>query len=405
MTSAEPQTPFVPVLIASYVEEHSRLSVGFRIILIIPQFILMYLLSILAVLAAIVGWFVALATGRLPGPISRYLARFVSYYTRVTGYFYLLTDTYPPFRFEADYPITVELGAPVKLNRLAVLFRLFLMLPAMLVSGLASAGWSIAAFFIWLIVLVTKKMPRSLFDASVAVLRYGMRLGAFGSMVSTAYPSALFGDPPAPPAAFEPPTPEEPMAAIDEPPPIPGAPPLPTVAPDETPVPSRILVLSQSARRLLILFLVLGLLDWIGTGIYYGKIVGDVVNVNEAANSFVVANRALGVRVASFQQQVPRCNTAPEPFRCAQSAESDLAAALEAYDRTTSGINFPSAVDPEVARLRSATAGFIAAVRALIAAPTEAEYFRLAQALDQSGTAFDRAVQAVLSGLRRVAGA
>ena len=44
-----------------------RLTVGFRIILAIPQFIVLYFLFIAVFFVAVIGWFAALFTGRLPG--------------------------------------------------------------------------------------------------------------------------------------------------------------------------------------------------------------------------------------------------------------------------------------------------------------------------------------------------
>ena len=47
-----------------------RVTVLFRLLLAIPQLIVLYVLSIVAELVAVVGWFAALFTGRLPGGLA-----------------------------------------------------------------------------------------------------------------------------------------------------------------------------------------------------------------------------------------------------------------------------------------------------------------------------------------------
>jgi len=172
-----------------------RLTVFLRWLLLIPQFLVLALLSIGAFVAAVIGWFAALFTARLPEPIARFLADYVGYHTRVTASSMLLVDRYPPFSLQApaDYPVQVELR-PGILNRLAVFFRLILMIPAAIIESLATGGWYALSFLIWLVVLVMGRMPQPLFEASAATLRYTMRLNAYVLMLTSAYPKGLFGD-------------------------------------------------------------------------------------------------------------------------------------------------------------------------------------------------------------------
>jgi hypothetical protein len=173
-----------------------RLTVAFRIILAIPHLVLLWLISIAAIVAAVIGWFAALILGRLPRGLARFLGQYLQYSTRVSGYaFYLLTDRYPPFSLtDAGYAISVDL-APGRLNRAAVFFRIILMLPAALLANILQSGLEIAGVFIWLIVLVSGRLPTSLFEALAVVLRYVTRLQAFGLLLTADYPSGLFGDP------------------------------------------------------------------------------------------------------------------------------------------------------------------------------------------------------------------
>lgn len=226
-------TEWLPELDVRRPETQRRLTVFFRLLLLIPQYVVLWLLGIATFFVAIAGWFAALFTGRLPDFAERYLSDYVTYATRVGASYMLLVDTYPPFAFRApDYPVQVELR-PGDLNRLAVLLRIFLIIPAAIIAWLAMAGWTVCAIVIWLIVLVLARMPQSLFDASAATLRFVMRTEAFWLMVTSSYPKRLFGDGEA------------------------GAERAPGTRP---------LLMTSGARLLLILFLVLGFIGAVTSG-------------------------------------------------------------------------------------------------------------------------------------------
>ncbi|MFJ6318952.1 DUF4389 domain-containing protein [Streptomyces californicus] len=221
---------FRPVLEIVQPARQRRLTVLLRLLLLIPHFIVLFVLHIAAFFTVIVGWFAALVLGRLPDPVFRFLSGVLGYDMRVSASDMLLIDRYPPFALTppADYPARIEVR-PTPLNRLAVLFRVFLMIPAAIVQSLAVYGWWALAFVWWLITLVLGRMPRPLFEATTATLRYRMRFTAYVMMLTPAYPKGLFGD-----DAF--------AGATRAP--HPGA---------------RPLVLSSAAKWLVVLFLVLGL--------------------------------------------------------------------------------------------------------------------------------------------------
>jgi hypothetical protein len=216
-----------------------RLTVAFRALLAIPHVIVLLLLGIAAAVVLVLGWFAALALGRLPGFAQRYLSGYLGYGTRLNAYLYLLVDRYPPFALHAtDYPVHLELY-PTRLNRLAVLFRIILAIPAVVVAAVLGAGWEVCAFFLWLAVLIVGRTPEPVFGATAAVVRYQMRLQAYTMLLSAAYPRGVFGEPA---AAAEPSTGDD--AGLHR-----G---------------TRPLMLSQGARVLLIVFIVAGVLGQLG---------------------------------------------------------------------------------------------------------------------------------------------
>jgi len=194
--AATVQEELAPVLVAfAGPASQSRLTVLIRALMVIPHVVVLWALAIAAYVVVIIGWFGALFTGRLPGFAADFLTGFVRWQARVFGYVILLTDVYPPFTMEdADYPIRVAVR-PGRLNRLAVLFRFFLMIPAWIVAAVVSYGaFTLVQFVSWLIVLISGQLPDALYQALAAALRYQIRVSGFAFMLTSAYPSGLYGD-------------------------------------------------------------------------------------------------------------------------------------------------------------------------------------------------------------------
>jgi Domain of unknown function (DUF4389) len=190
------QETLAPILVAfAGPSPQSRLTVLVRILMVIPQLIVLGLLGIAVYVITIIGWFGALFTGRLPVFAADFLTGYLRWTARVYAYTLLLTDVYPPFSLEdADYPVRVA-AMPGRLNRLAVLFRFFLLIPAWIVVTVVGYGaFTIVQFVTWLIVLISGRMPDALYAALAAALRYQIRAIGFAVMLTSAYPAGLFGD-------------------------------------------------------------------------------------------------------------------------------------------------------------------------------------------------------------------
>lgn len=74
-----------------------RLTVAFRIILAIPQLIVVTLLGIAWSITTVIGWFAILFTGRYPAALYGFGMGALRWSTRVEAYLLLLRDEYPPF--------------------------------------------------------------------------------------------------------------------------------------------------------------------------------------------------------------------------------------------------------------------------------------------------------------------
>jgi hypothetical protein len=421
--------PLPPALLVERELRRGRWSVAFRWLLIIPQAFVLWLLAVVGGVALLIGWLAALVMGRLPEPIARYLCHVLRYNTRVNAYVLLLTDRYPPFAFLAeDYPVQLDL-APGRLNRLAVLFRVFLAIPAMLVSAFAGVGLGLAGFFIWLWVLVTGRVPGALFDAITAVLRYSMRLTAYTWLVTAAYPGGLLGDPPAAapvsamtaaPTAAPTPTaapapseagapeagaPEEAHGATDTlvgPPGSTGWPERPRWA--EPPPPPRAprgwLVLSAAARRLVILFLVLGAVTYVAGGVVQAVVLNNVYSNTTLLSDVTAAHDDLVGQGQQVQQKISACGTDASALRCVQEADRQLADAFEAFAIRLARMEFPGSARTEAADVTEVSRRFAGALRQLGSASSPQEYTQLANGeVSQLGSFFDQRYDALVRKL------
>jgi hypothetical protein len=184
----------------------SRLTVFFRVLLAIPHLIWAALFSVIPLLAAFVGWWVTLFTGRMPDGLHKLLAGFVRYLAHVEAYVLLAANPFPSFYYggeNAAYPVDVEIDPPTRQRGLVTLFRLFLALPALLISialtggggygggyraGAGAAG--LAAVLIWFAALARGRAPRGLRNLTVWGIGYSAQVAAYLFLLTDRYPNS-----------------------------------------------------------------------------------------------------------------------------------------------------------------------------------------------------------------------
>jgi hypothetical protein len=75
----------------------SRLTTFFRYFMVIPHSIVLCFISIAASVVLFISWWAVLFMGRYPKWAFDFVAGYLRWSTRATGYSYYLTDKYPPF--------------------------------------------------------------------------------------------------------------------------------------------------------------------------------------------------------------------------------------------------------------------------------------------------------------------
>jgi hypothetical protein len=100
-TPADPgDVPRLRVDVQPELADRNRLTVAFRIILVIPQLIVIAVLWFAAAVVTLVAFFAVLFTGRWPVGMRDFVVNVFRWWLRVEAYLLLLTDAYPPFAFE-----------------------------------------------------------------------------------------------------------------------------------------------------------------------------------------------------------------------------------------------------------------------------------------------------------------
>ncbi len=193
---------------ADYTERRSRLTTLFRLILVIPVAIVAYVFGILAFFVIVFAWFAIVITGRYPKGAYDFVASFLRYLTRVVAYGALLCDAYPPFfgDGEAPYPVRLEFAGPLeRYSRLKTLFRIILAVPIAILRYVINLLLEVVSVAAWVVILITGKLPRGLFDVMVLAQSYTARSDAYLFLLTETYPP--FQDEHTRAAGLEPPAP------------------------------------------------------------------------------------------------------------------------------------------------------------------------------------------------------
>src|SRR3954468_13742086 len=182
-------------------------------VLVIPHVVVLAFLWIAFVVLTVVAFFAILITGRYPRRIFDFNLGVLRWTWRVSFYSYnaLGTDRYPPFTLAdvIDYPARLDVDYPPALSRGLVLVKWWLLaLPQYLIVGVFAggayaglneannhAGWTSGGGLIGLLVLiagiillVTGRYPRSLFDFVLGMNRWVFRVVAYATLMTDAYP-------------------------------------------------------------------------------------------------------------------------------------------------------------------------------------------------------------------------
>jgi Domain of unknown function (DUF4389) len=398
-------SPLTPVQVSfAGPAPQSRVTVAFRLLLVVPHVFVLLTMAVGAWVVAFIGWFGALFTGRLPVFAAEFLTGYLRWLSRAQAYQYLLTDQYPPFTLDdQDYPVRLAVTPGQQLNRAAVFFRFFLLIPAWIVTSVISYGaLTLFQFASWLIVLVKGQMPDTVHQALSSVLRYNYRVIAFALMLTSTYPAGLFGDQ-AVAGPYGQPQPGYGYGA-----PLGGLPayggPRGYVADGgyqggAADGRSWLLLLSGPARKLMVFFIVFGAVISAGYSAYQVTTLASRIRALTATAQFTLAAAPARVDLASYPSDVKACDG---QLDCVTGLDRTLATDFSMLASELQGISVPSLATAAKARLITASSNVSAAFAQLGAATSAGQHASIARSagVQLAGEQFDADYDYFVSALR-----
>lgn len=165
-----------------------RLAVILRLPLVVPHYIVLVVWGLLAAPAVAVAWLALLIEGRLPTWLHRFLAAFLRYQGQVTAWFDLLSAHYPDPLHTVDHPFRIEIPERPRQKRLVTLFRLPLVLPAIVLTSVLNVVLTTVAIPAWFAGVIFGRTTAGLQELGVFCLRYGLESQAYVMLLTPDYP-------------------------------------------------------------------------------------------------------------------------------------------------------------------------------------------------------------------------
>jgi hypothetical protein len=185
-------------------------------LLVIPHYIVLAFLWIGFWIVTVIAFFAILFTGRYPRGLFDFNAGVLRWTWRVSFYSYwaLGTDRYPPFTLgpAPDYPASLEVEYPERLSHWLPLVKWLLAIPHLILVGIFLGGWGwgwwdwgwggnhgfwgigtaglvgILVFIAAVVLLFTGRYPRSLFDFTLGLDRWALRVIVYVALMTDRYP-------------------------------------------------------------------------------------------------------------------------------------------------------------------------------------------------------------------------
>ncbi len=172
----------------------SRLTVFFRLLLVLPHLVWLYFWSWAFLAVVVFNWFAALFAGRTEPDVHGFLGRFVRYSAHVTSYLLLIANPWPRFSGKpGTYPVDLELDPPERQGRWTIAFRLVLVIPAYVFASVLNVVAQVIAVIAWFVCLVLGRMPKGMRDLSAYCIRYSLQTWAYVFLLTGRYPSLASG--------------------------------------------------------------------------------------------------------------------------------------------------------------------------------------------------------------------
>ncbi len=167
----------------------------------IPHIVVLSLLAVVGGVVAIISWFSIVFTGKLSEGLANTQSMVLRYIMRTLAFTGFLHEEFPPFDFTTTAaepggtPVSVDFTPALEdRNRPTVGLRFLWGIPAWIFLGIISLVAEILWFIAFFAVLFTGSWPDGLRDFVVKALRLGVKVNAYGMLLTDEYPPFSLDD-------------------------------------------------------------------------------------------------------------------------------------------------------------------------------------------------------------------
>jgi hypothetical protein len=165
-------------------------------LLVIPHFIVLYILNLVAGILVFVAWIVGVITGKIPEGIQGIIVAALRYGARVQTYMLFLRPEYPPFAWDTAFtdpgtdPRTrLDIVPAVEgRSRVTIFFRGLLLIPHLIVFVFLGIAFYVVTIIGWFAVIILGRGPSGLESFVVGFLRWMARFNAYANLLTDTYP-------------------------------------------------------------------------------------------------------------------------------------------------------------------------------------------------------------------------
>jgi len=171
-----------------------------RALILLPHWIVVAVLSTLVALSVLISWIPILVNGRPAAWMYDLIGGEYRWSTRVTAYLLMLTDTYPPFSFDAPHPVNVEIDRDQRVANLwgipfiGLWIRSIFLIPHFIVLWFLGIASGFVILVSWIPVLLNGRMATWGHTILGGTLRWAIRVTLYLLMLNDRYPPFALRD-------------------------------------------------------------------------------------------------------------------------------------------------------------------------------------------------------------------
>jgi hypothetical protein len=183
---------------ASYSKLYAVPIVGYviRSVMLIPHFIALMVVGLVNMAIHLAAWVPVLTSGQYPQWAFNWSTGLIRWTTRVSAYFFGLTDAYPPFSLTGDdsYPVKVTFEYPANPGKLyaipvvGLLIREVLLIPHLIALWVLGMVVNVLQLVLWIPVITSGQYPEIGWSVVGGLLRWYARIAGYFYGLTDQYP-------------------------------------------------------------------------------------------------------------------------------------------------------------------------------------------------------------------------